>query len=172
MLCPKKALHRSQKGRKDMQLICPQRQGRDKKYIGNWKLLQAVHQKLLCNNSPSTRIVEKWVHFRWDDEQEDAFIKLKEALCKDPVLAYPDPDLPYVVDTDASNLAISVVLSQVQDSGEKVIMYGSKAFSGSQRQWCTTRRILFAIIHFVMVKLYYYFLNQEFTLRTDQSSLR
>ncbi len=47
--------------------------------------------------------------------QEDAFIKLKEALCKAPVLAYPDPDLPYVVDTDASNLAIGAVLSQVQD---------------------------------------------------------
>ncbi len=39
---------------------------------------------------------------------------------------------PYVVDTDASNLAIGAVLSQVQDSEEKVIMYGSKAFSGSQ----------------------------------------
>ncbi len=67
-----------------------------------------------------------------DDEQEDAFIKLKEALCKAPVLAYPDPDLPYVVETDASNLAIGAVLSQVQDGEEKVIMYGSKAFSGSQ----------------------------------------
>ncbi len=39
-----------------------------------------------------------------------AFIKLKEALCKAPVLAYPDPDLPYVMDTDASNVAISAAL--------------------------------------------------------------
>ncbi len=76
--------------------------------------------------------MKKSAHFRWDDEQEDAFIKLKEALCKAPVLAYPNPDLPYVVDTDASNLAICAVLSQVQDGEEKVIMYGSKAFSGSQ----------------------------------------
>ncbi len=67
-----------------------------------------------------------------DDEQEDAFIKLKEALCKAPVLAYPDPDLPYVVDTDASNLAIGAVLSQVQEGEEKGIIEGSKAFSGSQ----------------------------------------
>ncbi len=48
------------------------------------------------------------------------------------MLAYRDPDLPYVVDTDASNLAIGAVLSEVQDSDEKVIMYGSKAFTGSQ----------------------------------------
>ncbi len=49
------------------------------------------------------------------------------------MLAYPDPDLPYIVDTDASNLAIGAVLSQVQDGEEKVIMYGSKAFSGLQQ---------------------------------------
>ncbi len=77
-------------------------------------------------------MLKKSVHFRWDDEEEDAFIKLIEALCKAPVLAYPNPDLAYVVDTDASNLAIGAVLSQVEDGEEKVIMYGSKVFSGSQ----------------------------------------
>ncbi len=46
------------------------------------------------------------------------------------MLAYPDPDLPYVVETDASNMAIGAVLSQIQDGEEKVFMYGSKAFSG------------------------------------------
>ncbi len=77
---------------------------------------------------------------------------MKDALCKAPVLAYQDPDVPYVVDTDASNLAIGAVLSQVQDCEEKVIIYDSKAFSESQRRWCMTRRELFAIIHFVTVK--------------------
>ncbi len=76
--------------------------------------------------------MKKSVHFRWGDEQEQAFINLKDVLCKAPVLAYRDPNIPYVVDTDASNLAIGAVLSQVQDGEEKVIIYGSKAFSGSQ----------------------------------------
>ncbi len=110
--------------------------------------------------APLQELLKKSVHFRWDDEQEDAFVKLKEALCKAPVLLYPYPDLPYVVDTDTGNLAIGAVLSQVQDGEEKVIMYGSKAFSGCQRRWCTTRRELFAIIHFVTVKFSYYLLNQ------------
>ncbi len=42
------------------------------------------------------------------------------------MLAYPDPQLPYVVDTDASNLAICAVLSQVQDGEKNVIMYPSQ----------------------------------------------
>ncbi len=58
--------------------------------------------------APLQELLIKSVHFRWDDEQEYGFHKLKEALCKAPVLAYPDPNLPYVVDTDASNLAIVV----------------------------------------------------------------
>ncbi len=33
--------------------------GGGKKYIGTWKPLQQVHQELLCNKSPSTRIVEE-----------------------------------------------------------------------------------------------------------------
>ncbi len=106
-----------------MQLIRTQRQrGGGKKHIGTWKLLQAVHQELLCNNSPSARIVEKVGPFQVGREQEDAFIKLKEALCKAPVLAYPNPNLPYILDMDASNLAIDAVLSQVQDGEEKVTL--------------------------------------------------
>ncbi len=38
-------------------LSAPKDKALDKKHIGTWKLLQVVHQELLCNNSPSTRIV-------------------------------------------------------------------------------------------------------------------
>ncbi len=67
--------------------------------------------------APLQELLKKSTHFRWDDEQEDVFVKLKEALCKDPVC----------------NLAIDAVLLQVQDGEDKVMMYGSKAFSGSQQ---------------------------------------
>ncbi len=87
--------------------------------------------KIYCIITAPLQELLKSVHFRWGDEQEQAIINLKDALCKAPVLAYLDPDAPYVVDTDASNLAIGGVLSLVQDGEEKVIMYGSKAFSGS-----------------------------------------
>ncbi len=83
-----------------------------------------------------------------------------------------DPDVPYIVDTNTSNQAIGAVLSQVQDGEYKVIMYGYKSFSGSQRRWCTTRRELFVIIHFATVKFSYYLLGQEFILRTNHSLLR
>ncbi len=155
-----------------MQLISTERQVWHKKHIGLGNYYKRFIKGYCVITAPLHELLKKPVHFRWGDEQEQAFINLKNALCKAPVLAYPDPDFPYVADTDASNLAIGAVLSQVQDGEEKVIMYGSKAFSGSQRRWCTTRRELLAIIHFVTVKFSYYLLNQEFTLHTDHSLLR
>ncbi len=82
--------------------------------------------------SPLQELLNKSVHFGWGDEQEQAFINLKDALCKALVLAYLDPNVPDIMYTDASNLAIGAVITQVQDGEEKVIMYGSKAFSGSK----------------------------------------
>ncbi len=61
--------------------------------------------------TPLHKLLKKSVHFRWGDEQEQTFINLKDALCKAPVLAYLNPNFSYFVDTDASNLAISAVLS-------------------------------------------------------------
>ncbi len=78
------------------------------------------------------------------------------------MLAYPDPDVPFIVDEDASNLAIGAVLSQLQNGVGKVIMYGSKSFSRSQRLWCTIRRKHVGIIHTVTVKFSIYWLGPRF----------
>ncbi len=67
-----------------------------KRFIKSYCVITAPLQELLKNS----------VHFTWGDEQENAFINLKDALFKSPVLAYPDPDVPYVMNTDASNLAV------------------------------------------------------------------
>ncbi len=140
--------------------------------LGLWNYYKWFIKNYCIITAPLQELLKKSVHFRWTDEQEEAFNSLKDVLFKAPVLAFPNPDEPYIMDTDASNLAIGAVLSQEQDGEDRVIMYGSKTFSGSQRHSCMTRRELFTIIHFVMMKFSYYLLNQEFTLQTDHSSLR
>ena len=53
----------------------------------------------------------------------------------------------YVLDTDASNHSIEVVLSQIQ-SGEKwVIVYGSKTYGKVEINYCTTRKELLAVMY-------------------------
>ena len=53
------------------------------------------------------------------------------------------------MDTDASNFGIGAVLSQIQDGDEKVIAYAAKSLSKTQKRYCTTKRELLAVVHFV-----------------------
>ena len=40
--------------------------------------------------------------FKWGEEAETAFVKLKVAMTTIPVLALPDWSLPFIIETDAS----------------------------------------------------------------------
>ena len=50
------------------------------------------------------------------------------------VLAFPNYDLSFIIDTDASEEGIEAVISQVQEDGvEKPIAHAAKALRGAQR---------------------------------------
>ena len=57
---------------------------------------------------------------------DKAFCTLKENLASAPVLAYPALDNTFILNTDASGVAIGAVLSQVQNGTEKVIAFFSR----------------------------------------------
>jgi hypothetical protein len=69
---------------------------------------------------PLTQLIRKNVTFKWESSQQAAFEKLKE-ICSEKVLAYPDFNSRFILTTDASNVAIAAVLSQVQDGVERPI---------------------------------------------------
>jgi hypothetical protein len=124
--------------------------------------------------SPLTALTQKGKPFIWTNQCEEAFQTLKTKLTEAPILAYSshDPNARYILDTDASNVGIGAVLSQVQNGVEHVIAYASQTLSRSQRNYCTTYRELLAVVNFVK-HFRHYLLGQElFTVRTDHSSLR
>ena len=76
----------------------------------------------------------------WNNEQEEAFVGLRERLCVAPILAYPVPNVKFILDTDASNDGIGGVLSQEIEGKERVITYYSKTLSKPERNYCVTRK--------------------------------
>ena len=72
---------------------------------------------------------EKQNSFLWTHECTTAFNRLKECLVSAPILAYPNAQDQFTLDTNASDLAIGAVLSQIQDGHEKVIAYASKSLT-------------------------------------------
>lgn len=55
---------------------------------------------------PLHRICDKGTKFSWSTEQEEAFRTLKEALMSSPIRAFPQANLPFILDTDASHYAV------------------------------------------------------------------
>ena len=121
--------------------------------------------------SPMLALLKKQCKFEWTDAHDKSFQTLKDSLCSPPILAYPIDGLPYIVDTDASNTAIGAVLSQVQNGEERVIQYASATLSQSQRNYCTTKRELLAVVYFLATKFRNYLGDRKFKLRTDHASL-
>ena len=61
--------------------------------------------------APLTDLTKDYVKFDWRKEQQGAFDRLKASIVEGPVLILPDPNLPFVVHTDASGFAIGVPYS-------------------------------------------------------------
>ena len=108
--------------------------------------------------------------FKWDDEQQQAYLKMKELMTTTPVLAYPASDGKFILDCDASGVTIAAVLSQIQEGEEKPVSYASVSLTPEQRKYCTTRQELLAVIRFTR-QYRHYLLGKPFLVRTDHSSL-
>ena len=63
---------------------------------------------------------------QWDSGCQEAFDELKQRLTTAPVLGYADYSLPFILETDASNLGLGAVLSQKQGGQERMIAYASR----------------------------------------------
>ena len=97
--------------------------------------------------TPLSDLTKKNATFVWGPEQEEAFTSLIDKLCNAPVLAMPDPKLPYIINTDASEFALGAVLMQNQESGLKVIAYYSKKFNDTERRWATPEKECYAVLN-------------------------
>ncbi|KAK3085317.1 hypothetical protein FSP39_001380 [Pinctada imbricata] len=109
--------------------------------------------------------------FNWGEEQQKAFEVLKKALLLSPVLAIPNMEGKFILDTDASDEAIGAELIQVQNGQERCIAYSSMALTSEQKRYCTTRKELLAVIRFTR-HFRHYLLGRQFEVRTDHSSLQ
>ena len=60
---------------------------------------------------------------RWDEKCEAAFEELKRRLTQAPMLAFANPQLPYVLHVDASREGLGGVLYQDQGEGLRPVAF-------------------------------------------------
>nr|CAJ00278.1 hypothetical protein [Lotus japonicus] len=116
--------------------------------------------------SPLTDLLRK-DGFHWSAAASAAFLQLKNALVQAPVLAIPDLQKPFTVETDASSTGIGAVLLQ----DKHPVAFISKVLSPRNRLLSVYDRELLALVHAV-TKWHQYLAIQQFTILTDQQSLK
>ena len=97
----------------------------------------------------------------------------------EPILTYPDPNLPYVLFTDASKYGWACVLTQEKThmiEGKEIkllhhITYMSGLFRGSQMNWACLTKEAYAIFMSIK-KLTYYLEDADITLGSDHLPLK
>ena len=112
--------------------------------------------------------------FTWTDEAQVAFENIKRELCEAPVLGMPTEKGMFVLDTDASVVAISGILHQEQEWNGRTVLrpiaYGSKVLSDTEMKYGAPKMEVFAVITFVE-KYRAYLGSAPFKLRVDNHAL-
>ncbi|XP_063050302.1 uncharacterized protein LOC134445147 [Engraulis encrasicolus] len=142
-----------------------------RQFVGLASYYRRFVQDFATVAGPLHALTKKYARFHWTAECQQAFDQLKRLLTTAPVLGYPLDQGNMVLDTDASDVGIGAVLSQVQLGRERVLAYGSRRLSKTEQNYCTTRRELLAVVEFTS-HFRQYLLGRSFTVRTDHSSLR
>ena len=126
-----------------------------------------------------------WV---WEEKHQECFEAMKETLIKAPVLGLPQEEGLFILDTDASLVAIAAVLSQQQmKQGRLVevpIAYASKVLSPTEQRYGAAKLEMYAAkLEMYAAKLEMYadkefiqkfepfLVRAPFLLRVDNSAL-
>ena len=129
---------------------------------------------------PIVELTKKYSKFKWTDKQQKAFDYLKDSLTAIPLLAYPDPNKPYILYTDASDTCIGACLVQECDEkeewipgikNEKPIYFLSHKLTDTQIRYPVIQKECYAIVY-ALHKLDYYLHNAKFEIRTDHLPLK
>eukprot|EP00253_Pinus_taeda_P026624 PITA_26624 len=98
----------------------------------------------------------------WGKGRQEAFEELKKKSNQAPILALPNLQQRFEVETNASGYAMGVVLLQ----GGKLVCYHSKVFHGEVLNYLAYNKELYAMVQ-VVKKWKHYLMRKEPVIHTD-----
>ena len=120
---------------------------------------------------PLTALTRKSKSWKWGDVEQKAFEELKKKLTEAPVLACPDFSKQFVLQTDASDYGLGVMLTQGSGDEERVIAYASRFLRDAERNYSATEKECLAI-YWGVIKFREYLELYHFKVITDHMALK
>ncbi|GJP86136.1 hypothetical protein CLOP_g16200 [Closterium sp. NIES-67] len=120
---------------------------------------------------PLTDLLQKGNFYEWGEKQQAAFDALKNLLMAPPVLRITDPERPFEVITDTSDIAIGAVLMQDFGNGLQPIAYESRKMQYAERNYPVHDKEMLAIVRAFKIWRCY-LTGVDVMVRTDHKSLQ
>ena len=123
------------------------------------RLAKPLHDRLKKNPVP------------WSHEHTSIVKYIKKQVVSIPCLHLPDPLLPKIVETDASDIGYGGILKQKRNQHEHIIQFTSGHWNDCQKNYSTIKKEILSIV-LCITKFQSDLLNQKFLLRIDCKSAK
>ncbi|KAL6462538.1 hypothetical protein MHYP_G00289600 [Metynnis hypsauchen] len=108
---------------------------------------------------------------RWTEACAQAFCEIINCLTSAPVLAFADPNKPYVLHVDASLSGLGAVLNQEHPEGLRPVAFASRGLSAAEQNYHIHQLEFLALKWAVVDKFHDYLYGVRFSIRTDNNPL-
>ena len=143
-----------------------------RQFLGLSQYYRRFQKKFSKISRPLYDLTKKDAEWIWSDECEKSFQTLKTNLITAPILAYPNPNNPYVITSDASRTGLGYILSQKDENGmERVISYSGRALRKAEKNYSITELEALSVIA-AFKQFHPYIYGNFVTLRTDHKALQ
>ena len=148
----------------------PQNASEARSFLGLVQFVSKFVPDLSSIAEPIQRLTHKNVEFKWGQEQQIAFEKLKELITKADALAYFSINGRTRIVADASPVGLGAVLTQLQGSEWRVIAYASRRLTDVERRYSQTEKEALALV-WACERFNMNVFGREFELETDHKPL-
>ena len=104
--------------------------------------------------------------FVWGEAQAKAFTQMKAVIAKDTLLAYPDHNKKFIIETDASDYQLG---GRIMQDGKDIAFYTRK-LNSAQRNYSTIEKELLGIVE-TLKQFRHMLLGAEIEIYTDHKNL-
>ena len=140
-------------------------------YLGLLNYYHKFLRDLSTELAPLYELLKKGARWQWKDKQQKAFNESKRLLKTSQVLTHYSPELPLVLECDASPVGVGAVLShRMPDKTERPIAYSSRTLTQAEKGYAQIDREGLAIL-FGVSRFHKYLYGREFVIRTDHKPL-
>ena len=120
---------------------------------------------------PLYELLKKGAAYEWSQHRQQAFVALKTALSRAPCLHAPDFTKKFILQTDASGVGISGVLSQITEGTDHPVGFVSRQLNKAEMNYSATEWECLAVV-WAIGEFEPFLIDKPFTVVTDHAALK